>query len=79
MNILKREIVSTSEMIKNYKTIREKAENLGKIFIFKNNKPDAVLLSIKEYERISVLVENMDSLKEENIEKIIDSLQINNE
>jgi len=50
MNISTKAIVSNSEMIKNYKACREKAEILSKIFILKNNQPDAVLFSIAEYE-----------------------------
>lgn len=76
MNILKEAIVSNSDMIKNYKASRDKAEILGKLFIFKNNQPDAVLLSIKEYERIAVLVEYLDNLDEQNIEKLMELLPI---
>jgi len=79
MNILKDAIVSNSDMIKNYKTSREKAENFGKIFIFKNNQPDAVLLSISEYERIAKLIEYLDSLDENDISEIIGCLPIKND
>ena len=61
-------------MIKNYKACREKAESLGKIFILKNNQPDAVLFSITEYERLSMLIELMESLEEIDIAKVIESL-----
>ena len=74
MNILTKAIVSNSEMIKNYKTCREKAEGFGKIFILKNNQPDAVLFSISEYERLSVIVEYLESLGEKDIEKFNESL-----
>ncbi len=47
MNISTKDIVSNSEIIKNYKACREKAEGAGKIFIFKNNKPDAVMVQEK--------------------------------
>ena len=53
MIISTKTIVSNSEMIKNYKSCREKSEVYGKIFILKNNQPDAVLMSINEYERLS--------------------------
>ena len=74
MNISIKAIVSNSEMIKNYKGCREKAENEGKIFILKNNQPDAVLFSLKEYERLSVLIEYLESLEEKDIAKFIESL-----
>ncbi|MBN7773576.1 type II toxin-antitoxin system prevent-host-death family antitoxin [Clostridium aminobutyricum] len=74
MNILTKAIVSNSEMIKNYKTCREKAEEFGKIFILKNNKPDAVLFSIDEYEKLLELIEHLKSLQEKDIEKVPEPL-----
>ena len=74
MNVSTSAIVSNSEMIKNYKTCREKAENLGKIFILKNNQPDAVLFSISEYERLAFFIEYLESLAEKDIEKFMMSL-----
>lgn len=61
-------------MIKNYKSCREKADSFGKIFILKNNQPDAVLFSITEYERLSVLIEYMESLEEKDVAKVVESL-----
>ena len=74
MKLTTRAIVSNSDMIKNYKTCREKAEDLGTIFVLKNNQPDAVLFSIKEYERLSALIEYMESLEEEEIKKVLECL-----
>lgn len=74
MNISANAIVSNSEMIKNYKACREKAELLGKIFILKNNQPDAVLLSITEYERLSVFIEYLESFEEEDRARALESL-----
>ena len=74
MNILTKAIVSNSDMIKNYKSCREKAEGFGKIFVLKNNQPDAVLFSITEYERLSVFIENLESLEEKDIINVIESL-----
>ncbi len=68
-------IVSNSDMIKNYKSCREKAESFGKIFILKNNQPDAVLFSIVEYEKISVCIEYLESLEANDIEIFTESLQ----
>jgi PHD/YefM family antitoxin component YafN of YafNO toxin-antitoxin module len=75
MNISTKAIVSNSEMIKNYKACREKAEGLGKIFVLKNNQPDAVLFSITEYERLSMLIEYLDRLEDKDITKIVESLK----
>lgn len=74
MNILTKAIVSNSEMIKNYKACRGKAESFGKIFVLKNNQPDAVLFSIAEYERLSAFIEYIESLEEKDITKVIASL-----
>ena len=76
MNISTRAIVSNSEMIKNYKECREKTERLGRVFILKNNQPDAVLFSITEYERFAVIIEHLESLEEEAMVKIIESLTL---
>ncbi len=62
MKILKSAIVSNSDMIKNYKTQREQAEIIGKIFIFKNNQPNAVLFSISEYERVAEILERLETM-----------------
>jgi len=74
MQISTGSIVSNSEMIKNYKDCRAKAESFGKIFILKNNQPDAILFAIAEYERLSVFIEYMQSLEEEDIAKVVESL-----
>lgn len=74
MNISTKAIVSNSEMIKNYKACREKAEIFGKIFILKNNQPDAVLFSVNEYERLSVLIEYIERHEGKDISKVIESL-----
>ena len=74
MNITTHSIVSNSEMIKNYKTCREKAEAFGKIFILKNNQPDAVLFLIDEYQRLSGILEYLESLDEKDITKVMASL-----
>lgn len=76
MKISTEAIVSNSEMIKNYKSCREKAESCGKIFILKNNQPDAVLFSMTEYETLSVFIEYLESLDEEDIEKFAESLPV---
>jgi len=74
MKLSTSEIVANSEMMKNYKTCREKAEDFGKIFILKNNQPDAVLFSVSEYERLSVFVEYLESFGEKDIERFTESL-----
>ncbi|MBV1758496.1 MAG: type II toxin-antitoxin system Phd/YefM family antitoxin [Dethiosulfatibacter sp.] len=75
MKISTKMIVSNSDMIKNYKDCRNKAEELGKIFILKNNRPDAVLLSIDEYENLSAVIEYLENFEKEEIERITTSLK----
>ena len=74
MNILTEAIVSNSDMIKNYRTCREKTESFNKIFILKNNQPDAVLFSISAYEKVAILIEYLESLSDDETEKFIDML-----
>ncbi len=74
MNISTKDMVSNSEMIKNYKACRNRAETCGKLFILKNNQPDAVLFSITEYEKLSVFIEYMESLEEKDFAKAVESL-----
>lgn len=74
MKLTTKAIVSNSDMIKNYKACREKAEELGTIFVLKNNQPDAVLFSITEYERLSGLIEYMESLEDEDVKKVMEFL-----
>lgn len=74
MNISTKAIVSNSEMIKNFKSCREKAEVFGKLFILKNNQPDSVLFSINEYEKLSVLIEYMESIDEKDFAKALKAL-----
>lgn len=71
MKIPKIAIVSNSDIIKNYKTQREKAEEIGKLFVFKNNQPDAVLFSMNEFERVAELLECVESLDETQMNEIL--------
>ena len=74
MKVLTRELVSNSDIIKSYKACRKKAGKYGKIIILKNNKPDAVLFSIKEYERFSLIVERLEKLEDADIAKVTESI-----
>ena len=76
MKINAKSIVSNSDMIKNYKNCRNMADKFGKVFILKNNQPDAVLFSIAEYERLSVFIERMEALKDTDIENVIVTLPL---
>jgi hypothetical protein len=75
MKIPKNAIVSNSDIIKNYKSQRDKAEIIGKLFVFKNNQPDAVLFSITEFEKIAELLELIESMDVVEIEHILKTIQ----
>ena len=67
MKTSKKAIVQSSKMEINYKACREKAKETGKVFVLKNDRPDAVLYSAAEYERISKFVEYFDRLENDEI------------
>lgn len=75
MKIPKEAIVSNSDIIKNYKSQRDKAEIIGKLFVFKNNQPDAVLFSITEFEKIAELLELIETMDVIEIEHILKTIQ----
>jgi len=76
MKISTKSIVSNSDMIKNYKTCREKAEDRGRIYILKNNQLDAVLFSISEYEKLSVILEHLEDLNKEQILQVVEKIKL---
>lgn len=67
-------MVSNSDMIKNYKKCREKAEGLGRVFILKFNVPDAVLFSISEFEKLEKSLKQSECKDDMGIAKINDVL-----
>ena len=74
MRISTRSIVSNSEMIKSYKSCRQKAGDHGKVFILKNNQLDAVLISAAEYEKLSAAIEYIETLDEQEFDVFIGGL-----
>jgi len=75
MKISKSAIVSNTDIIKNYKKHRDIAEELGKIVVFKNNRPDAVLFSITEYEKIAEILEAFEALNEDEVSHVIEFIR----
>ncbi len=57
------EIISSTEITKNYKVCRDKTKELGRTVIFKNNAPDIVLLNIDEYSRICEFMEELEHIE----------------
>ena len=62
MFILKNEIVSSSEVVRNFSSLRRKVKENSKMVIFKNNKPDLVLFDFDEYEKLLERINNMEDL-----------------
>ena len=67
--ITKNEIVSSSELVKNFSKLRNKVKNNSKLIIFKNNKPDLVLIDFNQYEK---LLEQIDLMEDILISKTIE-------
>ena len=56
IGITKQEIVSASEVVRNFSKIRTKVKENSRMIVFKNNKPDLVLLDFSEYEKLLELL-----------------------
>ena len=70
LKITKQDIVSTSEVVKNFPKLRVKVKERSKMIIFKNNKPDLVLFDFEEYEKLLQKIDAMeDILIAKNIEE----------
>ncbi len=62
IKLMKENIVSTSDVTKQFTTVRKTVKSNDCVFIFKNNTPDMVLLDFEVYTDI---LKEIDSLKEE--------------
>jgi len=63
LSMERREIVSSSDVTKYFSKCRDLTKKNKRTFIFKNNKPDLVMLDIREYEDIQTklnLLEDID-------------------
>ena len=56
IEITKQEIVSTSEVVRNFSKIRAEVKETSRMIVFNNNKPDLVLLDFSEYENLLELL-----------------------
>ena len=62
IEITKQEIVSTSEVVRNFSKIRAEVKENSRMIVFKNNKPDLVLLDFSEYEKLLEHINIMEDL-----------------
>ena len=56
IGITKQEIVSASEVVRNFSKIRAEVKENSRMIVFKNNKPDLVLLDFSKNEKILELL-----------------------
>ena len=56
IGITKQDIVSASELVRNFSKIRTEVKEKSRMIVFKNNKPDLVLLDFSEYEKMLELL-----------------------
>ncbi|MCL2486455.1 MAG: type II toxin-antitoxin system Phd/YefM family antitoxin [Oscillospiraceae bacterium] len=60
MQIAMNAIIPITDATKHFKTACEKTKELGTTFIFKNNRPDIVMMDIGSYERFMSVLEDME-------------------
>ncbi|MGL5723223.1 type II toxin-antitoxin system Phd/YefM family antitoxin [Cetobacterium sp.] len=70
----KNDIVSSSELVKNFSKFRDEVKKKSKMIVFKNNKPDMVLVDFDEYEK---LLTNLEILEDISIMKSIEERERN--
>ena len=62
IGITKQEIVSASELVRNFSKIRTEVKENSRMIVFKNNKPDLVLFDFDEYEKLLERINIMEDL-----------------
>ena len=62
IGITKQEIVSASELVRNFSKIRTEVKENSRMIVFKNNKPDLVLLDFSEYEKMLELLKKIEKI-----------------
>ena len=70
MLIDRNEIISATQMVKNFAYCREKAKQYSKVIIFKNNKPDLALVDIDEFEKMINEIELLQGLTKINMNAV---------
>jgi PHD/YefM family antitoxin component YafN of YafNO toxin-antitoxin module len=56
-------IIPITDATKHFKDACEKTKTLGTTFIFKNNRPDIVMMDIKRYEGFMSVLDDMEHLE----------------
>jgi len=60
MQITTNAIIPITEATKHFKAVCDKTKTLGTTFIFKNNRPDIVMMDIKRYEQFLSVLDDME-------------------
>jgi PHD/YefM family antitoxin component YafN of YafNO toxin-antitoxin module len=56
-------IIPITETTKHFKDACDKTKELGTTFIFKNNRPDIVMMDNQSYQRIISMIDNIENLE----------------
>ena len=56
-------IIPITEATKHFRTTCDKTKQLGTTFIFKNNRPDIVMMDISRYEQLFSMLETLEHLE----------------
>ncbi len=63
-------IIPITDATKHFKDACQKTKNLGTTFIFKNNKPDIVMMDMEHYSRLMSL---LDDIEHSEIHKVVEA------
>jgi PHD/YefM family antitoxin component YafN of YafNO toxin-antitoxin module len=63
MQIAMNAIIPITDATRHFKDACEKTKALGTTFIFKNNRPDIVMMDINRYERFMSVLDDMEHLE----------------
>ena len=63
MQITMNAIIPITDATKHFKTACEKTKELGTTFVFKNNRPDIVMMDIAKYEQFLSVLEDIEQLE----------------
>ncbi len=62
MRFTEEEIISTTDITKNFAQCRDKTKEIDRTIIFKNNKPDLVLLDFDFYKKLQELADTLEDI-----------------
>ncbi|MCL2088665.1 MAG: type II toxin-antitoxin system Phd/YefM family antitoxin [Oscillospiraceae bacterium] len=63
MQIAMNSIIPITEATKHFKNVCDKTKELGTAFIFKNNRPDIVMMDIDRYQQLISVLDSIEHLE----------------